>query len=304
MKQALLFLLIALQSLSLAVWSNPMDLGSPPNSNSVEESAAVSMQNQFMVFGSNRAGGSGNEDLWYSAKSGSTWLAPVNLGTSVNTNQNELAPMLTLNDSMLYFASNTGAGGYGNYDIWMSSFNAGVAGPKSNLGSAINTSSVESCPVLTSDGNVLFFASNRAGGSGNWDIWRSTKSGSTWSVPVNLGNPPNSNNVDKPCWVSADGNTLVFSSNRGGGSYGGYDLWVTTFSGGNWSTPINMNTPVNSNRDEEFACIVSSDGFLGGFMYLTRDIDSTVHQNIMLSYDSGYLEVIPSSLGRIKSAFR
>ena len=75
-------------------------------------------------------------------------------------------------------------------------------------------------------------ARNRAGSLGvppSLDIWVSTRAtlSESWSVPTNLGNPVNSQVDDVAPWLSKDGTTLYFSSNRPGG-YRARDIWYTT----------------------------------------------------------------------------
>jgi hypothetical protein len=81
-------------------------------------------------------------------------------------------------------------------------------------------------PNISADGLVLFFTSNRDGGSGDMDLWmtrRSTIDG-PWSEPVNLGPTINSAGHEQQPEISADGKSLLFCSSRGDG-YGDWDIW-------------------------------------------------------------------------------
>ena len=74
---------------------------------------------------------------------------------------------------------------------------------------------------------MLFFSSDRPGGSGNADLWmtrRSTIDG-PWSEPVNLGPTINSDRLEASPEISYDGRLLLFSSNRRDGRVGGVDIW-------------------------------------------------------------------------------
>ncbi|MCH8119333.1 MAG: PD40 domain-containing protein [Planctomycetes bacterium] len=109
---------------------------------------------------------------------------------------------------------------------------AGVAnadftfGTPTNLGPTVNTSVNDLTPRMPADGLSLYFASNRGGGSGGYDLWVMTRptTSDPWATPVNLGPTVNSSAADYSLSISADDRTLYFVSNRGGGS-GGYDLW-------------------------------------------------------------------------------
>jgi len=243
-------------------------------------------------------------DLWRSDYTGGDWQSPVNLGSNVNSSSTETRPFLAEGDTVLYFASDES--GYGGFDIFYCTITPdGVVGAKTNLGSAINTADAEASPVLSPDGNTLYFASNRvSGGYGSTDVWVSEKSGGTWGIPLNLGGVINTSEADEPAWVSNDGNTLVFMSNRPG-TYGSMDLWYSVKSGGVWQTPVNFGPTVNS-PDPEYGCsFYCNHGELGGVMYFGsgRD-DGEGGLDIWTSTDDAYISVTPTSLGSVKAAFR
>jgi WD40-like Beta Propeller Repeat len=96
---------------------------------------------------------------------------------------------------------------------------------------------------------AVFFASNRPGGLGGWDIWTSKWiPGTGYSAPYNLGSPVNSASDETDPSISGDGALLVFASNRSGG-LGGFDLWSSALRPG-WTSPVNLGPTVNSSSDE------------------------------------------------------
>lgn len=99
-------------------------------------------------------------------------------------------------------------------------------------------------PSLSADGNTLYFASNRSGGQGGFDIYSCTKRGNNWSEPRNLG--ANINTAGDEITPFIDGNTLYFASDFQTG-YGGYDIFRTDVSG---SEPINLGTSINTSGDD------------------------------------------------------
>jgi Tol biopolymer transport system component len=103
-------------------------------------------------------------------------------------------------------------------------------------------------PVLSPDGKVLIFASDRAGGLGGLDLWRAERDGTSWQTPINLS-ALNSPADDTGPSIGPDGKSLYFASNRTGG-YGLSDIWVTDFDGATWSTPRNLGPQINSAGEE------------------------------------------------------
>jgi WD40 repeat protein len=67
-------------------------------------------------------------------------------------------------------------------------------------------------------------------GLGGIDLWFSTRqtTSDVWSTPANLGPIINTSTDDRGPYLAADGETLFFSSDRVGGSFGGGDIWMTT----------------------------------------------------------------------------
>src|SRR5207248_907742 len=132
----------------------------------------------------------------------SPWSAPVNLGPVVNSPFGEQGPAISKDALSLYFGSNR-PGGSGGFDIWVSQrTNPGDAwGPPVNLGSTVNTASIESIPALSRDEHWMFFNSDRPGGFGAIDLWASWRANIHddfgWETPVNLGAPVNSAFLDQ-----------------------------------------------------------------------------------------------------------
>jgi len=84
---------------------------------------------------------------------------------------------------------------------------------------------------IRKDGLEAFITSNRLGSlNASLDIWVSTREtlSDEWSAPMNLGMPVNSSFDDVAPWLSRDGTTLYFSSNRDGGTGSPRDIWYTT----------------------------------------------------------------------------
>ncbi len=175
-------------------------------------------------------GGYGGYDLYVIKREtvDSEWSPPENLGPNVNTANNELASTISPDGLTLYFSSFGRPDGYGRSDLYITTrpTRSHPWGEAKNLGAAVNSSSWDIYPIISSDGLVLFFVSGRSDGLGGEDIWMTKRKNMSepWEEAVNLGAPVNTSYDDYIPYISSDGSTLYLSSNRPGG-YGGYDIW-------------------------------------------------------------------------------
>lgn len=142
------------------------------NSGAWESQASISCDGSILFFASNREGGIGGADIWYSKRlDDGRWSEPVNLGANVNTSGDEEAPFITNDGNTLYFSS-TGHLGLGEQDLFMSRKDAdGNWGFAVNLGMPVNSAYRELGFFLSADGKTGYFASNRKGGHGGMDIY-------------------------------------------------------------------------------------------------------------------------------------
>ncbi|MDD4372751.1 MAG: OmpA family protein [Bacteroidales bacterium] len=103
--------------------------------------------------------------------------------------------------------------------------------------------------TFSADGkSVVFAACGWPDGKGSCDLYWSDLEKDKWTVPVNLSNL-NSANWDSQPALSADGQQIIFSSNRPGG-FGGSDLWVSHFKEGVWTVPVNLGDVINTAKNE------------------------------------------------------
>lgn len=118
-------------------------------------------------------------------------------------------------------------------------------------------------PVISIDGDKLFFASNRQGGQGGMDLYVSYRVGDSWSEPVNLGFGVNTSKNEAFPFIHAD-NTLYFASDGQPGGKGGFDLYYVIPEGSQWTKPVNMGDPFNTTGDD-FGLIVDLNKINGYF---------------------------------------
>jgi len=156
------------------------------------------------------------------------WTEPVNLGKSINTGGNEAGACLSADGLTLYFHSDR-SGGSGTQDLWQTTRSAQDQPftQPTNMGPLINSGDSEQGPAISSDGLEMIFFSNRPGGKGELDLWRSTRSSvnQPFGKPTNLGDEVNSNSLDAHPSLSPDGKSLVFVSTRPGGR-GDADFYI------------------------------------------------------------------------------
>lgn len=105
-------------------------------------------------------------------------------------------------------------------------------------------------PFISADGKYLYFASDRPGGAGGFDIWYAPiKSDGSTGEPINAGTNVNTAADEVAPFYHSSSNTLVFSSNRKPGM-GGYDLFAAKGNESNWKTAENLGHPLSSARDD------------------------------------------------------
>jgi Tol biopolymer transport system component len=160
-----------------------------------------------LYFASDRAGGGGGLDLWSATFDGERCGSPRWLGPDFSSPGEDTDPA-PLPDGTLYFASDRGGGG--DFDLYCARRSAEGATTVEPL-STLNTAAQEREPALAADGRLLFFASDRGGGQGGFDLFRSHLGLEGWSAPAPLLglNGPRSERAPAP---TADGFELLFSS--------------------------------------------------------------------------------------------
>jgi len=109
-------------------------------------------------------------------------------------------------------------------------------------------------PFLSNDGTTLYFVSNRDGGQGGLDIWKSTLDEEGNPGPAeNMGAGINSPEGEITPFYHFTSSTLFYSSN-GFSGYGGFDIVKSSFNADDntWSAPKNLDAPFNSSRDDAY----------------------------------------------------
>jgi Tol biopolymer transport system component len=222
----------------------PWGPATPININSAKSDGGPSFSpdGHLLFFSSDRPGTLGGDDLWISYRERTdddhSWSAPINLGAGINTADHESAPAyvpaLLADGSNLYFTrgANAAADIYrARIDRDGSVLEAGV--PVTELNAA---GQADAEPAISHDGREIIFASTRAGGLGQNDLWVATRRSAhdDWSAPVNLGALINTRFADLTPGLSRNGRTLLWSAAAAGRpGLGLQDIWMATRVPGN-----------------------------------------------------------------------
>lgn len=119
-------------------WQRPNNMGRHVNSRFWDSQPSLSADGRMLFFSSNRRGGYGGNDIWYTVrKADGSWAEAKNLGNTVNTPKDEVSPFIYFNNEILFFASN-GHMGFGGLDIFLSRVIDGEFAEPENIGYPIN----------------------------------------------------------------------------------------------------------------------------------------------------------------------
>ncbi|KAA3642526.1 MAG: hypothetical protein DWP98_13745 [Bacteroidetes bacterium] len=280
---------------------NIENLGPAINTNADEYVPLIDASESQLIFTSKRISENNGlspsglpfEDVFVSYKSADgTWQDAIAIPGEINTEGNDACVGLSPNGEVLYVfrASENGYAG----DIYESSKKDNKWTKPIVMSERINDfQSVEASASVAIDGSVLYFSSNRAGGYGGFDIYRSNKlPNGEWSWPKNLGPQINTaKNEDSP-FLHPNGSSLYFSS-EGHKNMGGYDIFKSELlEDGSWTKPMNLGSPTNTTADDIHFVISANeqrgyyssekeDGFGGQDIYLIDYLEKSLRQSVV-----------------------
>ncbi len=237
------------------------------NTSGNEFAPIISADGQFLYFTSDRPGGVGGQDIWFSRRKGAAWTEARNL-SELNTPGDEGLDSFNRDTGKFYFTA-TREGGAGKNDIYVTARTEKGWSEPENMGAPINTEYNDANASVSTDGKKLFFVSDRPGGSGGYDIWMSELGpDGKWSPPANLGKTINTDRWEGNVFIAPDGETLYFSSN-GHGGFGGADVFRSILREGEWSEPENMGEKINTTGNDTYFTIPGS----GDMAYMTTSVE-------------------------------
>ena len=247
---------------------NPINLGAQINTDEAEYLPNLTQDDKYIIF-TRRTRSSqvpglqedfftskiNNENLWYKAQP---------LSRAINTPQNEGAPSISADGTLLYFAACNRKDGMGECDIYYSYNRGNYWTTPKNL-KVINSEYWDSQPNLSANGKTLYFVSNRPGGKGGTDIWASSINvDGSFGEPYNLGAQINTEYDEISPFIHFDNKTLYFASD-GWPGMGSKDIFMNKKDlYGNWSVSENLGYPINSSKSDN-SFFVAPDGMFAYF---------------------------------------
>ncbi len=170
----------------------------------------------------------------------------------------------------LYFGSRRSKDGTGEspkgFNIWVVRRTAyGFSNPRM-LDPPVNSDDYDIFPSTSKDGTLYFF-SERSGGYGHADIYRSRLVDGKYADVENIGPPVNTENSEIDPFIAADESYLIYCSKTLDG-YGGHDLYITfRKQDGSWREPVNMGPEINSSAYDWIPYVTSD----GRYFFFTSD---------------------------------
>ncbi len=182
-----------------------------------------------------------------------------NLGNNINSPYADYVPLITPDESILYFTSRREGGvgnlkdAHGNYyeDIYTSQkMEDGKWSTPKNMGTPINSNTHDACVALSFDGNQMIIY-RTAADMVTGDLYTTRTDYEGWTVPEKLGPEINTPYIETSACYSTDASVIYFSSNKPGG-FGGKDIYrIKRLPNGNWSTPMNLGPTINTEKDDD-----------------------------------------------------
>lgn len=251
------------------------NLGEAVNTKYPDYSSVVAFDGSSLYFTSRRPWSNGEtdkfinpqinqypEDVYVSyMEMDSTWSEPVRLDFCV-PEKNEATIALSTDERRMYLYQDI----TGNGDIYYSDFKNNQFNEIKLLeNTKINTEYWETHAMVSHDGSIMVFSSDRPGGYGGRDLYIVKKTANGWSDPVNMGPEINGKGDDDSPFISIDNKQLYFSTNDER-SMGGFDIMMSEMkSGEKFGTAKNLGYPFNSTNDDLYYT-TTVDGLTG---YLT-----------------------------------
>jgi len=208
-------------------------------------------------------GAVGQDDVWMVSRASLTdgfgaWTFAANLGTSGR----DFGPAISPDGLTIFYGSGGGTGFTDPPAIFEATRSSLVANFGPTVVMTLSGGTVTRDPALSADGLTIYFDSDLGSPMGTTDIWYATRATltSSWSMPIALMEV-NTASEDRDPFISSDGLTLYFASDRAG-SFGSQDLWVTIRPDlhSPFATPRNL-MELNSGRSQGNPTI-SDDGLI------------------------------------------
>ncbi len=284
----------SIQAIAHPVPFKPVNMGEEINTPDDEYLPVATADENTLIFTRKIAN---NEDFYQSEKADNKWQTATYLSDHINTpTYNEGAQSISQDGKILFFTGCNRPDGLGRCDIYIAQKKGDDWGKPFDLSPPVNTAGWEAQPSISADGRTLYFVSNRKGGYGGYDIWKSTLGEKGWGEPENMGPNINTPYNEQSPYIHADDSTFYFCSD-GWPGLGGKDLFVSRLGkDGKWQKPENLGYPINTSGDENgltltangaYAYFASNNlGGFGGFDIYTFELPQEMRPH-MVTYVKG-----------------
>jgi hypothetical protein len=250
--------------MSKATDVNFENLGTKINTPYADYSPFISYDESFLIYNSRQEGdgvkqanGEFTSDVYISEVYMGDWQQGTNVGEVINTKAGDEQIMGVSADGLTLIFNYNQTGGQGLGDIFVGpKFQNQILKPF-KVNENINSKFFENSATISPDGKTLYFSSDRPGGFGGFDLYRSLiLPNGEWSEALNLGPDINTAYDEDFPFLSMDGNVLYFAS-KGHNSMGGFDVFKSDFSEekNQWGIPLNLGFPVNNAYDNNGICM-------------------------------------------------
>jgi len=155
-----------------STWTKPENLGVRVNSVAWDSHPALSHKGDTLFFASDRLGGFGLSDIYFTTKDGKgNWQPAMNLGPVINTRKNDVSPFYHPVFDVLYFSSNGQLYNFGEFDIYKAYSIDGVWTEPQNIGPLVNGRGSEFYFTIDSESELLFYARSSSRDLNKQDIY-------------------------------------------------------------------------------------------------------------------------------------
>ena len=239
------------------------NIGSIVNSPFPDYSPLISADESVMIFTSRRDNTTGGEkseydyeyfeDVYITYNTNGNWTMPKNMGKPINTETHDATVGFAPDAQKLFIYRDDNEG-----DIFACKLKGEEWSKPKALPKTINTKYHESSASFSFDGKTIYFVSNKPGGYGGRDVYKSTLGKKDkWGKAKNLGAVINTPYDEEGIFMQPDGKTLYFSS-KGHATMGGHDIFKSVMVDGKWTEPENLGYPVNTPDDDVYFVISAS----------------------------------------------
>lgn len=227
------------------------------STNKSEFNAAFSPDGNDFFFSINEP--SGRETMIYMRQVNDQWTTPQS--APFVSKQSDCDPFFSQDGSRLYFISTRpkkDKPDSKDWDIWyVERTDSGWSVPN-NVGPPVNSDNDEYYVSLTREGTI-YFASDRAGGFGSFDIFRSEFVEGQYLKPENLGASVNTKYLEHDPFIAPDESYIIFTSVDRPNGFGAGDLYISfSRQDGSWTEAKNLGKAFNTSG-YDFCPMVSPD---------------------------------------------